>query len=99
MGLAPIGEARVVYGNGVAMTKTYLISLVLPDLLFLPRLQVTGSDTDEGFGVILGMDIICMGDFAITNIGGVTTFSFCTPSLARIDFADRVRGLRESEHD
>ena len=97
LGLAPIGEARVVYGNGVAMTKTYLVSLVLPDLLFLPRLQVTESDTDEGFGVILGMDVICRGDLAITNVDGVSTFSFCVPSLERIDFAERIRGLGDVE--
>lgn len=32
------------------------------------------------------MDIITRGDFAVTNLGEKTTFSFRIPSLADIDF-------------
>jgi hypothetical protein len=32
------------------------------------------------------MDIITQGDFAITNFGGRTMFSFRLPSLESIDF-------------
>jgi hypothetical protein len=34
-----------------------------------------------GTDVLIGMDIISMGDFAITNARGKTIFSFVIPSL------------------
>jgi len=42
--------------------------------------HILGSD------VLIGMDVITQGDFAITNKDGMTTFSFRTPSLITIDF-------------
>jgi len=32
------------------------------------------------------MDVISLGDFAVTNFNGKTMFSFRTPSMAEIDF-------------
>ena len=38
------------------------------------------------FDVLIGMDIITQGDFAVTNLGGKTKFSFRIPSQASINF-------------
>ena len=38
------------------------------------------------FDVLIGMDIITQGDFAVTNRCGRTKFSFRFPSQADIDF-------------
>ena len=43
-------------------------------------------DSDE-YDVVIGMDVICNGDFAITNQDDKTTFSFRIPSEVEIDFA------------
>ena len=43
-----------------------------------------------GFGVIVGMDVICHGDFAITNVSGETWISFRTPSCQAIDYVDEA---------
>lgn len=37
--------------------------------------------------VIIGMDIINRGDFAVSNRNGATTFSFRIPSVESFDFA------------
>ncbi len=37
--------------------------------------------------VIIGMDIINRGDFAVSNRNGATSFSFRIPSIADFDFA------------
>ncbi len=63
----------------------YLISLTLESQAKFPILEaveghILGSD------VLIGMDVITQGDFAITNKDGKTTFSFRSPSLAKIDF-------------
>jgi hypothetical protein len=91
LGLQPIGEARVFSAQGEAITNIYKVCLNLPNLLFIPRLKVTETASDSAFGVILGMDVICQGDFAITNVGGVSTFSFCTPSFETIDYVERFK--------
>ena len=36
--------------------------------------------------LLIGMDIIGLGDFAVTNANGKTTFSFRVPSVREIDF-------------
>jgi len=36
--------------------------------------------------VVIGMDIISQGDFAVSNYGGKTQFTFRTPSAGHIDF-------------
>jgi hypothetical protein len=36
--------------------------------------------------MLIGMNIITMGDFAITNHRGQTVMSFRVPSLQKIDF-------------
>jgi uncharacterized protein YecA (UPF0149 family) len=40
----------------------------------------------NGPDVLIGMDIICSGDFAVTNKGGKTVFSYRYPSISPIDF-------------
>ncbi len=40
----------------------------------------------KGADVLIGMDIIGAGDFAVTNLNGKTTFSYRYPSMERIDF-------------
>ena len=43
---------------------------------------VVGSDSDA----LIGMDVISLGDFSITNLNGVTCFSFRVPSMHEIDY-------------
>jgi len=39
-----------------------------------------------GVDAIIGMDVICKGDFAITNVNGETRMSFRYPSVGTIDY-------------
>lgn len=42
----------------------------------------------QGADILIGMDVINRGDFAVTNVGGITKFSFRVPSEAHIDFVE-----------
>lgn len=42
------------------------------------------NDTD----IVIGMDVISQGDFAISNFEGKTIFTFRCPSVAKIDFKE-----------
>jgi len=60
----------------------------------VPHVRVTevqlipddNSSDDKQPQLLIGMDIINLGDFAITNAIGKTTFSFRIPSVQEIDF-------------
>ena len=43
--------------------------------------------------VLIGMDVICLGDFSITNVGGQTWMSFRTPSCVAIDYVVEANKL------
>ena len=46
-----------------------------------------------GIDALIGMDILGMGDFAVTHYGGKTTFSFCSPSRREIDFVTELKRM------
>lgn len=86
LGLKPIG---VVESHGVhssALCNVYLVNLYFPNHVALTGLRVAECDLGDSFDILIGMDVIGKSDFAITNRGGNTTFSFRMPSNAKIDF-------------
>jgi len=89
LGLKPIGKARVFHANGESTVCTYLINISLPNGIEFSSLLVTEgllNDTD----VLIGMDVISKGDFAITSADGDTKMSFQTPSTHEIDFVQEI---------
>lgn len=90
-GLAPTGMAQVHGIHGLQSTETYLVNIVLPDNVMFMGVRVTKGQVKDA-DILIGMDIIGMGDFAVTNAGGVTKFSYRTPpSLEHIDFVQEHR--------
>ena len=89
LGLKPIGKARVFHANGESIVYTYLINISLPNNIEFSSLLVTEgllNDTD----VLIGMDIISKGDFAITAADGDTKMSFQIPATHEIDFVQEI---------
>ena len=41
----------------------------------------------QGIDVLIGMDIISMGDFAVSNFDGKTQFSFRIPSQEHVEYS------------
>ena len=66
--------------------------MILPSNVIFEGLRVTEGIL-AGTEVLIGMDIIASGDFAVThcNEDGGTTMSFCVPSVQEIDFVTRAR--------
>lgn len=94
LGLEPVGKTVTNTANGKRECFIYFVSIVLPNNLGIPKHPVFGMDSIGGHDVLIGMDIIGLGDFAVTNYGGKTVFSYRYPSLATIDF---VKDLDEIE--
>lgn len=86
LGLAPSGVRRVHYADGTARNMPrFLVNIRLPNRVTFQGWPATLGNP-AGADVLIGMDIIGKGDFAVTNGDGRTTFSFRIPSQATIDF-------------
>ena len=85
--LKAIGMSRVRGVNDVRSAESYLINIRLPNDVEFGNLRVIGTEQlSGGADVLVGMDIIGAGDFAVSNYEGRTAFTFRCPSQARIDF-------------
>lgn len=89
LGLTSIGKSGVSgYNQGIDVKDTYLIHIGLPTGDIITNIMAMEFDTDE-YDVVIGMDVICNGDLAITNKDDRTTFSFRIPSEHEIDFSEK----------
>jgi uncharacterized protein YchJ len=71
---------------GIHRSNVYLVNAMLPNNVGFVNLRVTEGNLTGPFDVLIGMDIIASGDFAITHNEGKTLFSFRVTSIGRIDF-------------
>ena len=85
LNLIPIGQNKVCHADGESICNYYVVNLLLPNKIEIKMLMVNDgklTDTD----MLIGMDVITLCDFAITNLGKETKFSFQVPSALDIDF-------------
>jgi predicted aspartyl protease len=66
-------------------SSVYMINLYLPNKVRVANVQVL-EGIPSGCDMLVGMDIIGLGDFAVTNFNNHTVFSFRMPSMTTIDF-------------
>lgn len=84
-GLKATGMANVRTAKGPHRTDTFLVGVFLPNRVAFPSVRVSRGDVHDA-DVLIGMDIIGSGDFAVTCEGGKTVFSYRCPSVQCIDF-------------
>ncbi len=89
--LKPISISKVHTAGGTINCPVYVVNIMLRNGVGVPFVRVTEANLTGNFEILIGMDIICLGDFAITNQGGKTTFSFRTPSVDCIDFVQQAK--------
>ncbi len=80
-GQGPISNVSGVVEN----VPRYMVNLYLPNGLVVRELSVALGEFED-FDVLIGMDVITLGDLAVTNANGQTVFTFRVPSLGGIDF-------------
>lgn len=84
--LIPVGSTNISTANGIVTVNTYFVDIWLPNHVTVKNVLVSCADLGDDIDVLIGMDIIRHGDFAITNTDKSTTFSFRTPSIQEIDY-------------
>lgn len=86
LALPRVGKGPVRHGGGEDDRYRYLVNLGLPNRVAVPGVLVSDQPDNPDFQVILGMDVITFGDFAITNTGDRTWVTFRVPSSSRTDY-------------
>ena len=91
-GLSITGRRNVSNVNETTVSPTYLVNITLLNSLQVHDVVVTkGQLPNSDADVLIGMDIINLGDFAVTNYEGLTAFSFRYPSIEKVDFTIQTR--------
>ena len=92
-GLPIVGTTEIHHANGKDTVDVFLASLYLPNGIAIPVIRVSEAKL-IGADMLIGMDIIGQGDFAISNFKGSTQFSFRMPSLMHIDLSKLDQGTK-----
>jgi predicted aspartyl protease len=96
LGLPVVGRTKVQGVHGSKEVNVYYVEIVLDGTDIRLMAKVTECDElsdDNTLGMLVGMNIITMGDFAITNCDGKTTMTFRVPSFQCIDFASKAKPI------
>ena len=93
LGLSPIDHVRACGVNGWYDAPVYIVDVTLPNKIKISNLLVS-LGTMTAADMLIGMDVISMGDFKLIN-DGKTSFSIRTPSEGDAPFvADTQEAAR-----
>ena len=78
--------------SGESTVNTYMVNIILPNNVLISDVRVCGTEIgNQGIGVLIGMDIISLGDFSVSTFNGETWFSFRTPSVKHTDYVEQIK--------
>jgi hypothetical protein len=98
LGLIPTGKTTCNAVNQRYEADTYIVDIGLPNGLMIKAVQVTAADNLVDYDLLIGMDIITLGDMAITNFNGITWFSFrFPPDPIKIDYVERSNEIMKKK--
>ena len=87
LGLKPVAYTQSYTAGGISEAPQYIVNIGLPNKIAFRDLRVTEFVGSDHVQVLVGMDIICAGDFSVTNANGETWVSFRIPEDYRhIDY-------------
>ena len=84
LGLKAVTFATVYHAGGQSEAAGFNVYICLSKDILIGPLQVIEGQL-EGIDVLIGMDIIGIGDFIVTNNADHTEFSYTTPSVFNIE--------------
>ncbi len=107
LGTPPVSRTKIQGINRVEEKPVHLIDVILPGGVVLLNVRVAVakkiSSAGDKYGLLIGMDIIALGDFCITaykDNNGIdsTLFSFRIPHGPKpIDFVDEINTFIEEQ--
>ena len=79
LNLVPFNRVKVNGINNISMADMVKVSIKLPNLVEVKNSNVTICNLVKDVDLLIGMDIIQLGDFSISNGAGRTLFTFAMP--------------------
>ncbi len=99
LNLIPIGMQQIHTPSGIGTVNQYKAHIVLNNEVIIQNTTVIDSEIgSQGIDILVGMDIIQLGDFAISNYKEQTQFSFRIPSQEHVNYKntlDEVAATKE----
>lgn len=89
--LTQIGIKRVIGVNIERISPEYVLNIFLPNGASFEVISALVGENIAEDEILLGMNIINKGDFAITNANQSTSMSYRTPSVVRINFENEYK--------
>jgi len=91
LSLVSTGKSNMATAAGSKVVDCYLLNFDLPNHVRINDVKVSEPDlANQGIDFLIGMDIILLGDFIISNYGGKTVFSFRFPSKQCVDYVMQI---------
>jgi predicted aspartyl protease len=85
--LVSYGKSAVKTAKGEFISSVYTIDIMFMNRMLARNIKVIEFAGDHDFDCIIGLDILRMGDMAITNAGNIMVLSFRSPADNKhIDF-------------
>ena len=91
LSLIATGKKNIQTPSGTGVVNTYLIDIQLPNNVNIKDVEVCDSEIgSQGIDVLIGMDIINLGDLSVSNYNNATVFSFRLPSSQTTDYVKQI---------
>lgn len=96
IGLKPSGKTHINGADGKIKkaVATYKIDMILTQKTLVQGINAAELVNLKSCDILIGMDVITLGDFSITNEKRKTIFSFRTPSIKDVDFVEEFNKAR-----
>lgn len=90
--LKTVGMCVVNTAGGSVDATQHIVDMILPNGQTL-TMHVTATDL-VNTDMLIGMDIISQGDFAVSNFNGKTILNFRLPSVSDTDFVQNLKSMQ-----
>lgn len=96
LNLIPTGKAHIQTPSGSAVRNEYKVDIKLQnENVYIKNVYVIDSEIEkQGIDILIGMNIINLGDFSVSNYNGYTSFTFRTPSVAKTDYVQVINNRK-----
>ena len=84
LGFIPVGTMAISGITGALDVEFILAAIQLPGGILRQNIKMAVCDFSQNINIILGMDIITLGDFELLNGNNSTVFSFTSPPSGKI---------------
>jgi len=84
--LPNIAEVQMKHANGIAIVKTHMLSLMLPNNILFKDIRAMSCKPIHSFDMIIGMNVISKGNMYIIHNKAGIKFSFKYPPIHKLRY-------------